>query len=167
MSNEGIIADGLVVGVLFSSGGIGFAFQGGYEPSGESGIVTRVEYEIAGESGGVTQVRGRHIISIDGQPASEVYNRWIGGFLDGKIEGITYDLLIHPDKMLNDGGLSTFASIEEGTRLYSMKGERGRLVDRGGKAAAAAATMLPNGKQRLAGDLVVYCAGCMLADVQP
>lgn len=171
IGNDSVMTDGLAIGVLFSSGGIGFTFQGGYEPSGESGIVTRA--------------RGRKLISIDGEPASHVYNRWIGDLLNekienggniftsttlypigidaGKIEGITHYLLIHPDRVLKDGGMSTFASIEEGTRLYSMRGERSRLVDRAGKVASAAAAMLPEGKQSLAGGLVVYCAGCMLA----
>ena len=185
MGPDGVIHDGLVVGVLFSSGGIGFAFQGGYEPSGESGIVTRIGNDPDGDSGVVTQSCGRQIISIDGEPAAEVYNRWIGGALEdklesggnilanttmhpvgidvGKIEGITSYLLIHPDKILADGALSTFASIEEGTRLYSMKGERTRLISRAGKVAAAAAAMLPGGESSLAGGLVVYCGGCMLA----
>lgn len=185
MGPDGALRDGLVVGVLFSSGGIGFAFQGGYEPSGESGIVTRIGYDPVGESGVVTQSCGRQIISIDGEPAAEVYNRWIGGALEhklgeggniladttmhpvgvnaGKIEGITNYLLIHPDKILADGVLSTFASIEEGTRLYSMKGDRTRLITRAGKVASAAAAMLPGGTQNLAGGLVVYCGGCMLA----
>lgn len=185
MGTDQIVRNGLVVGVLFSSGGIGFAFQGGYEPSGESGIVTQVGYDVAGESGVVTQSHGRKIISIDGEPAAVVYNRWIGGFLQdkletggnilaettmhpvgidaGRIEGITHYLLIHPDEVLSGGALSTFASIEEGTRLFSMRGERGRLVDRAGKVAAAATAMLPNGDASLAGGLVVYCAGCMLA----
>ena len=87
MGPDGVIHDGLVVGVLFSSGGIGFAFQGGYEPSGESGIVTRIGYDPVGDSGVVTQSCGRQIISIDGEPAAEVYNRWIGGALEDKLEG--------------------------------------------------------------------------------
>jgi len=185
MGPDGALADGLVVGVLFSSGGIGFAFQGGYEPSGESGIVTRIGYDPVGECGVVTQSCGRQIISIDGEPAAEVYNRWIGGALGdkldeggsiladttmhpvgvdvGKIEGITNYLLVHPDRILADGVLSTFASIEEGTRLFSMKGNRTRLIDRAGKVATAAAAMLPRGADSLAGGLVVYCGGCMLA----
>ena len=182
---DGPMQDGLVVGVLFSSGGIGFAFQGGYEPSGPSGIVTRVGYDAAGESGIVTKVRGRHILSIDGKPAAEVYNRWTGGVLSGKIEGggniltdttmyplgidagkiedVTYYLLIHPDQIVEDGALSIFASIEEGTRVYSMRGDKTRLVERAGKVAAAAAAALAGGATNLAGGLVVYCAGCMLA----
>jgi hypothetical protein len=178
---EGPISGGLVVGVLFSSGGIGFAFQGGYEPSGESGIVTRVGSSQREES----EKRGREIISIDGEPAAEVYNRWTGGVLTekletggnilgdtsmfpvaidaGETESITNYLLIHPDRILPGGTLSTFAEIEEGTRLFSMRGNKPSLVDRAGKVASAAAATLPGGPDSLAGGLVVYCAGCMLA----
>lgn len=182
---DGPMDDGLVVSVLFSSGGIGFAFQGGYEPSGNSGIVTRVGYDRSGESGVATKVSGRQILFIDGEPAADVYNRWIGGVLSekldtggsilmdttmypfgidaGKIEGVTHYLLIHPDRILGDRALSTFACIEEGTRLYSMRGERTRLIDRAGRVATAAAATLAGGSESLAGGLVVYCAGCMLA----
>ena len=185
INQDGVMQDGLVVGVLFSSGGIGFMFQGGYEPSGESGIVTRVVYDSVGTSGIVTKSCGRQIVEIDGRPAAEVYNQWIGGSLSekvkaggnilidttmhplgvdaGKIEGITHYLLVHPEKILDNGVLSTFADIEEGTRLYSMRGERARLVDRAGKDASAAASTLSGGLSNLAGGLVVYCAGCMLA----
>lgn len=182
---DGPMNDGLVVGVVFSSGGIGFAFQGGYEPSGHNGVVTRVGYDVGDESGVITKARGRQIISIDGEPAAAVYNRWIGGILSeklaeggniltdttmyplgidaGKIEDVTHYVLIHPDQILEDGALSTFAEIEEGTQLYCMRGDKTRLVERAGKVAAAAAAALPGGITNLAGGLIVYCAGCMLA----
>ena len=182
---EGPLTDGLIVGVLFSSGGIGFGFQGGYEPTGPSGIVTRVSIDPASDSGVVTKARGRQIISIDGEPAAEVYNRWIGGIISkkladggnilidttmcplgidaGKIEDVTHYRLVHPDQITSDGVLSTFAIIEEGTRLHSMRGDKTRLVERAGKVAATAAAALPGGIANLAGGLVVYCAGCMLA----
>lgn len=188
----GALRDGLVVGVLFSSGGIGFAFQSGYEPCGDSGIVTQIGAAGKGAAskgaaggGAAAQSRGRQIVTIDGEPAAQVYNRWIGGALQerlagggtiladtsmrpigidvGKIEGISSYLLIHPDKILADGTLCTFAAVEEGARLYSMKGERQQLIQRAGKVATAATAMLPGGEDSLAGGLVVYCGGCMLA----
>jgi hypothetical protein len=182
---DGPMRNGLVVGVLFSSGGIGFAFQGGYEPTGPSGIVTRVGYDPSGQSGVVTKACGREVLEIEGEPAAEVYNRWIGGALSakmdqggsiltdttmyplgidvGRIEDLTHYLLIHPDQITAGSGLSTFASIEEGTRLYSMRGDKARLIERAGKVAAAAASRLQVENAALAGGLVVYCAGCMLA----
>jgi hypothetical protein len=182
---DGPVTDGLVVAVLFPSGGIGFGFQGGYEPTGPSGIVTQVGFDPAGDSGLVTAVSARQIVSIDGEPAAHVYNRWMGGGLSskladggtilidttmcplgidaGKIEDVTHYRLVHPERISPEGVLSTFAMIEEGTRVHSMRGNRTRLIERAGKVAATAAAALPGGPASLAGGLIVYCAGCMLA----
>jgi hypothetical protein len=179
---DGPVTGGLVVGVLFSSGGIGFGFQGGYEPTGTHGIVTELGYA-PGESGVVTNGSGRHILEIDGEPAVEVYNRWTGGAVPaevrahggnilasttmtplaasaGRIDEVTHFRLIHPDAVTPEGGLTTFAQVERGTRLYGMRGDRDRLVQRVGRVASDAIASLPG---ELAGGLVVYCAGCMLA----
>jgi hypothetical protein len=183
---DGVYTDGLVVGVLFSSGGIGFAFQGGYEPAGPSGIVTRVGFNADGPSGIATKTRGREIIDIDGRPAAQAYNEWIGGRLAasidggggsileettmcplavdaGEIGGIRNYLLVHPEAVLANGGIRTFASIEEGTRVFSMRGDRDRLIERAGRVASQASARLPDGPASLAGGLIVYCAGCMMA----
>lgn len=176
---DGPLCDGLVVGVLFPSGGISHVFQGGYEPSGHSGTITRVGATAA--AGGAA----RHIIAIDEQPAAEVYNRWLGGALKpqlaaggnilrattmfplgvdaGRIGEVRCHRLIHPERILPGGALSTFAQVEEGMRLYAMRGHKSHLVERAGLVAAAAAASLPGGANTLAGALVVYCAGCMFA----
>lgn len=152
---DGPMRDGLVVSVLFSSGGIGFAFQGGYEPSGNSGIVTRVGYDRSTHGAVAAKASGRQILRIDDEPAADVYNRWNDGVLldtidkggsilaettmhplgidAGKIEGVTHYLLIHPDQIIGNRALSTFACVEEGTRLYSMRGEKTRLTERAGR----------------------------------
>lgn len=185
LGTDGVMTDGLVVGVLLSSGGIGFAFQGGYEPAGASGVVTKVAYEPNGATGVVTQARGRRIITIDHKPAAEVYDRWTDGLVSsklitggniladtsmhplgidaGRIEDVTHYLVVHPDQVLEGGVLSTFAEVEEGTRLYSMRGDKSRLVDRAGKVSAAAVANIPGATKDLAGALIVYCAGCKMA----
>jgi hypothetical protein len=169
---DGPLTDGLVVGVLFTSGGIGFGFQGGYEPTGRSGIVTEND--------------GRHILTIDGEPAAQVYDRWIGGGLDprvlaeggtilaattmsplavgaGHIGEVAHYRLVHPETVTAQGGLTRFAQVERGARVYGMRGDRERLVQRVGRVADAAIASLPGGADELAGGLVVYCGGCMLA----
>ncbi|MCL2635830.1 MAG: FIST C-terminal domain-containing protein [Betaproteobacteria bacterium] len=167
---EGPMTNGVAVGALFSSGGISFAFQGGYEPTGTSGIVTRVS--------------GRTILTIDGEPAATVYNRWSGGKIGHKLAGgnilmettmsplgievgrigdVTHFLVIHPEQILENGAMSTFANIGEGSRLFSMRGDRTHLIRRAGRVATAAAAALPGGARRFAGGLVVYCAGCRFA----
>ncbi|MBS0507215.1 MAG: FIST C-terminal domain-containing protein [Proteobacteria bacterium] len=180
MGPDGPLHDGLVVAVLFPSGGISHAFEGGYEPSGHSGVVTRVGATAAGDARGL-----RHIVAIDEQPAAEVYNRWLGGALTahldaggnilrastmwplgveaGAMDGVSSYRLIHPERMGAGGTLSTFAQVEEGMRLHAMRGQRAQLVERAGRVAAAAAAGLPAGADALAGALVVYCAGCMMA----
>jgi hypothetical protein len=182
---DGPLTGGLVVGVLFPSGGIGFGFQGGYEPTGSTGIVTELGYAPGG-AGVVTDGEGRHILSIDGEPAAQVYNRWIGGGLDedvlaeggtilaattmsplavsaGHIDEVTHYRLVHPEAVTQQGGLTTFADVERGARIYGMRGDRERLVRRVGRVADAAISSLPGGRDTLAGGLVVYCGGCMLA----
>jgi hypothetical protein len=81
----------------------------------------------------------------------------------GRIEDVTQYLVVHPEEIRQDGALTTFAEIEEGTRLYSMRGDKARLVDRAGQVAAAAAAQVPGGAANLAGGLIVYCAGCKIA----
>jgi hypothetical protein len=181
---DGIHTNGLVVGALFPSGGIGYAFQGGYEPAGPSGLVTRVAFDQEGVSGIATKTRGRQIMAIDGVPAAQVYDQWIGNLLGeklaggnilldttmhplavdaGRVAGVPHYLLIHPEAVGANGSLSTFAAIEEGARVYSMRGDKQRLIERAGRVASQAVERLPGGADSVAGGLMIYCAGCMLA----
>jgi hypothetical protein len=168
---DGPMGDGLVVGVLMPSSPLGYAFQGGYAPAGHSGVVTaRV---------------GRDILTIDGKPAAAVYNDWNEGRIEaqlahggpvlaattmfplatdgGRVEGVSHYRLIHPELVTATGGLRTFCNLDVGARLYAMKGDRGRLVDRAGRVAAQAAQMLTPDRSGIAGALVFYCGGCKWA----
>jgi hypothetical protein len=168
---DGPMGDGLVVGVLLPSSPMGYAFQGGYEPAGESGVVTALA--------------GRDILSIDGKPAAAVYNDWIGGRIEaqlahggtvlaqtsmfplatdgGRVDGVSHYRLIHPEMVTAAGGLRTFCNLDIGARVYAMKGDRRRLVDRAGRVAEQAAQMLATDRSRIAGAVVVYCGGCKMA----
>ena len=182
---QGVLSDGLVVGALFPSTPLGFSFQGGYEPLGPSGIVTGIgRASAAGGSGVVTATAGREIISIDGESAARVYNRWIGGLIDrqvaeggvvlaqttmcpiaveaGQAGGVTHHLLVHPESVSPEGALRTFCNLEVGARVYVMHGDRKRLIERAGRVVDEARRGLPDGSA-VAGALVVYCAGCKIA----
>ena len=181
MHTDGVLEDGIVVAVLFPSGGVSYGFQGGYEPAGQTGIVTAV----AADAHGRENTSGRRILAIDGRPAAEVYNNWIGGGLSdrigtggsvlidttmaplgveiGRIRDVPQYRLIHPESISPDGALNTFAAVAKGERLHDMRGERAQLVKRAGRMATQAATGLQNGPAALAGGLVVYCAGCKMA----
>jgi hypothetical protein len=182
---QGPMANGLSIGVLFPSSPIGYAFQGGYEPAGPSGIVTGTGFEPLGAVGLATGAASREIISIDGEPAAAVYDRWIGNRLGdklknggtilaettlfpiatdvGQIDGVTNYLLIHPESVTLNGTLKTFCEVEPGARVYAMKGNRERLVSRAGRVAREAQKSLPDGRAGIAGALLIYCGGCKLA----
>ncbi|ASJ75696.1 FIST signal transduction protein [Granulosicoccus antarcticus] len=185
MGPDGPLTDGLVLGVLFPSSPLGCGFQGGYEPVGPNGIVTGIGYQPAGDSGVVTGSSGREILSIDNEPAAEVYNRWAGDLIGqrirdggsiladttmfplatdaGKVDGVTHYLLIHPESLGQEGALRTFCNLEVGARVYAMKGETERLVNRAGRVAEQARKAVEAGGKRVAGGLVVYCGGCKIA----
>jgi hypothetical protein len=182
----GPMANGLAVAVLFPSSPLGFAFQGGYEPVGPTGVVTGLGYRPGGDSGVVTATAGREIQSIDGLPAAEVYDRWTGRRIAskletggsiladttmcplamdaGRVDGVTNYLLIHPDSISASRTLTTFRNVEAGARIYAMKGDRRRLVERAGRVARQAKAQLASARgSSTAGGLVVYCGGCRLA----
>ncbi|MDR2837201.1 MAG: FIST C-terminal domain-containing protein [Azonexus sp.] len=190
---EGAISNGVAVGALFPSGAVSAAFQGGYEPTGPSGVVTHIaNADFANAAGNgkaeadaaVAPSHGRALLMIDGEPAAAVYNRWLDGALSdkgagdsiatqtvtcplgidaGKIGDVTQYLVVHPGRLLANGALSTFANIDEGTRVFSMRGDPKRLVERAGRAAAAAVAGLPGGAGHFAGALISYCHGNRLA----
>lgn len=182
---QGPLRDGLVVAVLLPSTPIGYAFQGGYEPAGPSGIVTGIGFHPSGESGIVTAASGREILSIDHEPAAEVYDRWTGGRIRaqlgrdatiladtalcplatdaGRIDGVSQFLLVHPEAVTARGALRTFCDLHEGERLYAMRGDRQRLIARAGKVVEQARSALPDPAAKPAGVLLVYCGGCKLA----
>lgn len=181
---QGPLVNGLVVAVLLPSSPIGFAFQGGYEPAGPSGIVTGIGFRQAGNSGVVTATTGREIVSIDGEPAAEVYNRWTEGSitaqlaggtvlaattmfplatLAGQADGVSQFLLMHPEAVTSQGALRMFCDLQAGERVYAMRGDRQRLVARAGKVVEQARAALPDPQAPPAGVLLVYCGGCKLA----
>jgi hypothetical protein len=182
----GTLNKGMVVCVLFPSAPSGYAFQGGYEPAGPSGIVTGVGFRPAGDSGIITGSAGRELLTIDDQPAAEVYRRWTGDLIGGekladggtilaettlfpiavdagRVDGISHYLLVHPESVTRSGSLKTFCELEVGSRIFAMKGDRQRLVDRAARVAAQAHAALPGSGDALAGAVMVYCGGCKMA----
>lgn len=181
---QGPMAAGLVVAVMFPSAPLGCAFQSGYEPTGESGIVTEVREASPGQSQPEV-ARGREIVSIDDEPAAQVYNRWTQGAMadylqqghDGNVlteavawplaikageaDGVDHYLLLHPATVTALHSVVTFCEVEQGARVYAMQGTGPRLIERAGRALASARRTL--GGHGLAGALVAICGGCKFA----
>lgn len=166
--SEGAVQDSVVVSVLFPSRPIACSFESGYAPTEMRGTVTRAT--------------GRVIEEIDCRPAAMVYEEWTGlkvlpeqgsasilaeasmfplGRKSTVVEGIAFHLLAHPAVAHADGRLELFADVAEGEEICLMTGSQDSLVDRAGRIAEASRKKLPDGA--VAGALMVYCGGCMLA----
>ena len=168
-----VVPGGIVLSVLYPEAEVLHAFHSGYEPTALHGTVTRSD--------------GRVVAEINGRPAAEVYNEWTDGAMTphlaganilgastmyplavevGRVNGVPYHRLIHPETIHADGAMSLFAEAEQGTQLMLMRGEESSLLTRAGRVARAAMALDDGGLDDLAGGFVVYCAGCMLS-VQP
>ncbi len=164
--------NGVIVSVLFPSSPISFAYHNGYAPTSHSGTVTKAD--------------GRLLMEIDHRPAADVYRDWIGSdaipssvsetrailsestltplgqYLES-VSDVPYYLLAHPAGLTPDNALELFADVKVGDRLTLMSGAPEQLTQRAGKVAALAAQSANMQLDKIAGALMVYCGGCMLA----
>jgi hypothetical protein len=163
---------GVVVSALFPSGPVACAFRNVHAPTLLCGIATRAE--------------GRLLREIDGKPAAEVYRAWTGGVVAPAGGGATgsilaastlaplgreaehlasvpFHLLAHPATIEADGALGLFADVAEGETLWLMEGSADALASRAGAVVRQAIDELPDRRADIAGALVIYCGGCMLA----
>lgn len=160
----------VVVSVLYPPSRIAFAFQGGYDATETSAVVTRGH--------------GRLIEELNGRPAAEVYNEWAGGALTevigkeanvlmktslhplgrliGRFGGIPYYQLSHPDTVTANRGLTVFTNIEQGETVFLMTGTEEALVTRSRRIVESALRNVSAKDRKIEGALLVYCAGCML-----
>lgn len=162
----------VVVGVLYSSGQISFAYHNGYAPTRKSAVVTKSE--------------GRVIWELDNRPATQVYSELTGAAVPcadvttptailsqstlwplgreiNSVGGVPYYLLAHPATARPDGAIEMFATVAEGEVLTQMTGSRETLTARAGRVAALAQSSGPIAATDIKGALMIYCGGCMLS----
>lgn len=166
---DAVHSDGLVVSALFPSTPVASVYQSGYAPTGAHGVVTRVQ--------------GRRLHEIDGRAAADVLHEWTSGAVPvaqdasrsiladatlwplgrvmRQVAGVPFHILAHPAVAHPDGAVDLFAAVSEGDTLWQMQGSADSLVARAGRVAAQ--TRQNAGGDEVAGALVVYCGGCMLA----
>ncbi len=171
-NRHAMLANGVIVSVLFPSTPISFAYHNGYAPTSHTGTVTKAD--------------GRVLIEVDNRPAADVYRDWVGSdaipshvtettailsastltplgqYLES-VGDVPYYLLAHPAGLTPDGALKLFADVKVGDRLTLMSGAPDQLTQRAGKVAALAAQSANLQPAKIAGALIVYCGGCMLA----
>ena len=134
----------------------------------------------------VTRSSGRMIHELNGLPAAEVYNEWLDGALDeflekggsvlgvstlnplgvarGQFGGVDAYVLIHPETVIPQSkALTTFAEIDEGETVVLMQSTKGSLVNRGARVAKWAMNRSGLPSSKVAGGLMIYCGGCVLA----
>ncbi len=163
-----VLAEGVVVSVLFPSVEIAANFQSGYAPIGQSAEVTKAQ--------------GRRIYELDGRPAVDVYAHHsdlelpkprgtetsilsqssfnpLGREL-AEIADVKFHLLLHPAVHHDDASISLFANVEEGDVLHFMEGSSDSLTRRAARTARQTTGVL---NSEVSGALVIYCAGCMLS----
>lgn len=182
---DGALQHGVVVAALFPSGGLSFAYQSGFEPTGDSGIVTLLG-DAPSSTDDVISGSDRHLLEIDGRPAAEVYAGWTGGALpetqmrhggaitaasafwplgvaDSDAGSLTYFRLVHVNEVSPELGLKTFAGVGVGTRVHALRGSKDSLISRASRVAATAVADLVDEGVDAAGALMAYCVGCRLA----
>lgn len=131
--------------------------------------------------GRATAVEDRTVYTIDGRPAAEVLDGWMGGRLAearraggvvlaettlapiGRVvddtHGVKRYLLSHPHRIdASNGAVSFFTEISEGDELELMMGTRGSLVDRVDQVTRRAQRAVSDS---LLGGVLVYCGGCV------
>jgi hypothetical protein len=145
--NEKIYERGISVAVLYTNLPMGWTFEGGFD-------VTDTH------TGIVTQVEGQAIVEIDGRPALDVYDQWLGGRIGKLFEekapadrvrdlltlcpiyrkvtspgGEDYQLFSHPwprDPTGRDKAIMTSTQIKPGERIYLSRGTWETLLNRVG-----------------------------------
>ncbi|HEY3450095.1 MAG TPA: FIST N-terminal domain-containing protein [Myxococcales bacterium] len=171
-THQGVFGPGVALAVCDWPGKIGVNYQAGYMPTEKRGKVTAA--------------KGRTLLSIDGRPAAEVYDQWTGGRIApelasggsvlgkttlaplglprGMFGGFEAFVLVHPERVeVPAKSLSLFADVEVGQTVALMGSSHEALVYRNANVARTALSRGGLTPDALAGALVVFCGGCMLA----
>ena len=136
---------GVSLAVIYTKFSVGSIFEGGFEVKDPN-------------TGTVTKVDGQAIVEIDGRPALDVYDEWLGGEI-GRLcketprfdlvrglltlhpiyrkytapDGKVYSLFSHPwpkDKTLVERSVNTSTKIKVGERIYLSHGTWETLMNR-------------------------------------
>jgi hypothetical protein len=165
LSGADALASGFVLVGFTSPRPVHGSFVAGYNPGSRRGRVTSAS--------------GRKLRAIDGRPAAEVYDEWLGGAMKelrktggvvlaettmhplgravDRVGAITRYVLTHPHRVERDGSLALFTDVAEGDELVLMVGSREALFDRTDQVAARAG----RSAGVIRGGILVYCGGCV------
>lgn len=142
-------------------------------------------YLVAGPTGQASSVENRRILkTIDGKPAAEVYNEWVKGAIDHKMNGgsilnettlnplgiakkveggFRTFILIHPEAVLPDKSIKLFASIDEGETLHLMFTRQDSLLNKTQRLAKKGYGNISFEADDIVASIFIYCGGCRFA----
>ncbi len=170
IANDRVIDNGVAVAVYYSKRRFGWSFGGGFRRTTMSGVVTKCE--------------PRLILEIDGKPAADVYNGWLGGrvyeALAKGVDPATFCSLYPISRYGEDktqfirawpsedpkfpGSLRTGSSVATGDKIYLNEGNWNLLLNHFASVPRSAATTLEQ-PETMSG-LFIYC-GSALACLPP
>ena len=165
---DATVNDGLLLSVGFVTGQVCHGFFGGYRATEKTGIVTAAQ--------------GRVLLTIDEQPAAQVYDQWSEGLIAAEVAnngdvvtqttmspiGVTVGYvgtaplygLVHPVRVEN-GTLRVHTVIPEGSRVTLMAGDQDILVHRTAELVERTRALFNVSAPRAIGGLMSYCAACV------
>ena len=170
ITNGTVMRNGITITAMYPSKRIHYAFDNSYTPTAQQGIITSVS--------------GRDVHEINHRPAAEIYNEWTGGVITdymggGNIlapstlyplgreaewtRGLTFFQLSHPEAVLEDGSIKLFTNAANGDTVCLMENSVEGLVSRVDRVTSKALASISDPQTQVAGALIIYCAGCLMA----
>ncbi|HMB96001.1 MAG TPA: FIST N-terminal domain-containing protein [Tepidisphaeraceae bacterium] len=165
IANDKVIKNGLAVAVFYSDTSFGWSYGGGYRRTSTSGIVTKCKQRL--------------ILEIDGRPAADVYNEWLGGrvyeaqkrgdnivnfcnlYPICRITG-TYNQFIRAwpaEDPTMPGALRTGSTVNEGDKIYLSEGTWNLLLNHFASVPRLARESTPGLSP--SGGLFIYCGSAL------
>lgn len=170
--NACVTKSGIGLVLFYTTDAVTHCIQSGFMPTGQAGVITEAE--------------GRRLISIDGKPARDVFEDWIGHKCVIETGQVNYEQMglvsfahrVGETRMSNgaviedyylfapvtsDGeDLTMVANPIKGEKAYLMRGEKGSMHNRLAKVTQQ--TLQTSSEiGEVAGGLVVLCAGYAMA----
>ncbi|MBN1554602.1 MAG: FIST C-terminal domain-containing protein [Phycisphaerae bacterium] len=173
-TRDKIYGKGLVLAALFTDKKIGWAFESGFRLTDTGGKVTKANPE------------GNLLYEIDGRPALDVYDEWLGGKLIPVLKGKTRAELVkytalnplcrvlkgpkgqvgylvaHPiptQQNLEDRALPVYSQIVEGSEIALFAGQWQNLLNRAEKVPSIALQRAEQKPEDIAFGVMYFCWG--------
>jgi hypothetical protein len=166
-TDEGPVRDGVSVAAVYGDVRVGAAIEAPYRPTEASAAITAAD--------------DRAIRALDGRPAGEVLQGWIGAPIEDQVReggnilvqtaltplGIArrgtagdFYTLLHPAQAHRDGVVDVFARAEPGETVCLMRGSEASLVSVVEQLADSALSEGGLRPEEARAGVLIYCAGC-------